>query len=87
MIKPGLSIRVVTDIDITRETIKVKTSTVYEAVNDRIVIAQIEPPITKPHGEITITYLDTREAWILDAKGFSRKWQHWSTTILMKHRE
>jgi hypothetical protein len=54
VIKPGLSIRVVTDIDI---------------VDDRIIIAQVEPPITKPRGEITITYL-TREHGFLERRGF-----------------
>jgi len=69
VLKPGLNIRVVTDIDITRETISVKVSTVYEVANDRIVIAQIEPPIAKPHGQITITYL-TRENGFLERRGF-----------------
>jgi hypothetical protein len=69
IVKPGLNIRVVTDIDITRETISVTASTIYEVVNDRITIAQIEPPIVKPHGEITITYL-TRENGFLERRGF-----------------
>jgi len=69
IIRPGLNIRVVTDIDVTRETISVKASTIYEVANDRIIIAQIEPPIARPHGEITITYL-TRENGFLERRVF-----------------
>ncbi len=55
--KPGLNVRVVTDVDIWQETITVRSSTVFDATGERIVIAQTEPPLTRPGQEIVITYL------------------------------
>ena len=58
-IRPGLSTRIVTDVDVTREKILVKGSTVYDVQEPAIILAQTDPPILKSmlHKEVTVTYL------------------------------
>jgi hypothetical protein len=67
-LKPGLSIRVVTDVDQMEERASVTASTIYEATDERLIIAQTEPPI-RLHQQIMITYL-TREKGYLERCGF-----------------
>lgn len=56
-IRPGLNIRVVAEMDPVKETISVRSSTIYEINDDRLVFAQTTPPITKPGHEVIVTYL------------------------------
>jgi hypothetical protein len=58
-IKPGLNVRIVTDVDLTKERIFVKASTVYDVKGQTAILAQTDPPILKSmlNKEITITYL------------------------------
>jgi hypothetical protein len=58
-IRPGLSTRIVTDIDVTRERILVKGSTVYDVQEPAIILAQTDPPILKSmlQKEVIVTYL------------------------------
>ena len=57
-IRPGLSVRIVTDIDETKERILVKGSTV-QTTGAVIILAQTDPPILKSklHKEAIVTYL------------------------------
>ena len=43
-IRPGLSVRIVTDIDVMKERILVKGSTVYDMQEPAIILAQTDPP-------------------------------------------
>ncbi len=58
-IRPGLSVRIVTDIDVMKERILVKGSTVYDMQEPAIILAQTDPPILKSmlHKEVIVTYL------------------------------
>jgi hypothetical protein len=55
--RPGLNIRVVTDMDPLRETISVRSSTVYEVHGDHFMIAQTAPPINGTGRDLVVTYL------------------------------
>ena len=58
-IRPGLSTRIVTDMDVMKEKILVKGSTVHEVQEPVIILAQTNPPILKSmlHKEVIVTYL------------------------------
>jgi len=58
-IKPGLSVRIVTDVDVTKERILVKGSTVHDVQEPLIILAQTDRPILKSmlHKEVVVTYL------------------------------
>jgi hypothetical protein len=58
-IRPGLATRIVTDIDVIKERVVVKGSTVYEVEEPTIILAQTDPPILKSmlHKEVIVTYL------------------------------
>lgn len=58
-VRPGLSTKIVTDIDEAKERIVVKGSTVYDVQEPSIILAQTDPPILKSmlHKELTVTYL------------------------------
>jgi len=58
-IRPGLSTKIVTDIDVTKERILVKGSIVYDVQEPAITLAQTDPPILKSmiHKEVIVTYL------------------------------
>ena len=58
-IKPGLNIRIVTEIDVTLERISVKASVVYDVKGERIIVAQTDPPMlrSKVQTETVITFL------------------------------
>ena len=58
-IKPGLNIRIVTEIDVTLERISVKASVIYEVKGQKLIVAQTDPPILKSklQTETVITYL------------------------------
>jgi hypothetical protein len=58
-IRPGLNVRIVTDIDVTKERILVKGSTVHDVQEPVIILAQTDPPILKSmlHKEAIVTYL------------------------------
>ena len=61
VVRPGLNIKVVTDIDPVKETSRVRSSTVYEVDGDRLIIAQTAPPIADRDDEIVVTYLNDKE--------------------------
>jgi c-di-GMP-binding flagellar brake protein YcgR len=58
-IEPGLSTRIVTDIDVMKERVLVKGSTVHDVREPVIILAQTDPPILKSmlHREVIVTYL------------------------------
>ncbi len=58
-IRPGLSARIVTDMDVVKERILVKGSTVHDVQEPVIILAQTQPPILKSmlHKEVIVTYL------------------------------
>ena len=58
-VRPGLSTKIVTDVDEAKERIVVKGSTVYDVQEPSIILAQTDPPILKSmlHKELTVTYL------------------------------
>jgi len=62
LIRPGLTIKVVIDIDNLREMTDVRSSTIYNISGKQIIIAQTDPPILKSrlNQPVIITYL-TRE--------------------------
>jgi hypothetical protein len=45
LVRPGSNIRIVTDVDPTKETISVKTSTIYDISDPVILAAQSDPPL------------------------------------------
>lgn len=58
-IRPGFTVRIVTDVDMIGERIHVKSSIVYDVHESTITLAQTEPPLLKStlNKEITVTYL------------------------------
>ncbi len=58
-IRPGLSVRIVTDTDVMKERVPVKGSTVYDVQEPVIILAQTDPPILKSmlHKKAIVTYL------------------------------
>jgi hypothetical protein len=58
-IKPGLNVRIVTEIDEAADRIFAKTSKVYDVNGQKIVLAQTDPPILKSmlNKDIVVTYL------------------------------
>jgi hypothetical protein len=70
-IKPGLSIRIVTEVDVTRERIHVRGSIIYDVKEETAILAQTDPPILKSmlHKEVTITYL-TKKNDVMVRHGF-----------------
>jgi hypothetical protein len=73
-IRPGLNVRIVTDVDLTRERIFVKASTVYDVKGRTAILAQTDPPILKSmlNKDITITYLK-RKSDAMERHGFLAK--------------
>ncbi len=63
VIKPGLNVKIVTEIDHAGERIHARSSTVHVVGDQTIVLAQTEPPIPKSmlHKEIIITYLSGKK--------------------------
>ena len=59
---PGLTIRIVTGIDVPREIIFVKASTVYEVKGQTAILAQTDPPLVTStlRKDIIVTYLVKR---------------------------
>jgi hypothetical protein len=58
-LRPGLSTRIVTDVDVTKERILVKGSIVYDVQEPTVILAQTDPPILKSmlHRDVIVTYL------------------------------
>jgi c-di-GMP-binding flagellar brake protein YcgR len=58
-LNPGSAITVIFDINPWRETVDARTSSVYDMLEKKIIIAQTDPPILENHINkiITITYL------------------------------
>jgi hypothetical protein len=58
-IRPGLNIRVVTEVDLLKETIHVGSAVIYDMDGSTLTISQTDPPILKSMlgREIEITYL------------------------------
>ena len=73
-LKPGLSVRIVTDLDVPREIIFVKSSIVYDAKEWNVILAQTDPPIVKSmlHKGIVVTYLVERNG-VMVRHGFSAR--------------
>jgi hypothetical protein len=73
-VRPGLNIELVTEMDCTRETINVKTSTVYETSGNTVVVAQTDPPVGPSliGHVITVTYVRRKEGK-LERHGFSAR--------------
>jgi len=57
---PGLTIRIVTGMDVPREIIFVKASIIYEVKGQTAVLAQTDPPLLTSHKDIIVTYLVRR---------------------------
>jgi hypothetical protein len=73
-IRPGLSVRIVTDMDVAKEQVSVKTSVVHDVKGESIVLAQPEPPILKSmlHKDVLVTYL-VKEGEEMKRNGFSAR--------------
>jgi hypothetical protein len=58
-VKPGMNVRIVTEVDLSKERIHVKNSTVYDVKGKTVIIAQTDPPILKSmlNKEVVITYV------------------------------
>jgi hypothetical protein len=58
-IKPGSNIKLVTEVDLARERIHVKSTTVYDVNGAFITLAQTDPPVLKSmlRKEVVVTYL------------------------------
>jgi hypothetical protein len=58
-INPGMSVNIVTDVDLYKETTEVRNAIVYDVDGARLVLSQTNPPFTKYHinKEITVTYI------------------------------
>ncbi len=58
-IKPGQSIRIIFNIDLVKETTDVRGSTVFDVVDENLIIAQTNPPILKSRvgSAVIVTYL------------------------------
>jgi len=71
-LKPGLSVRIVTDLDVPREIIFVKNSIVYDAKEWTVILAQTDPPLLKSmlYKGIVVTYLVERNE-VMVRHGFS----------------
>jgi hypothetical protein len=59
VVKPGLSVRIVTELDIAKERISVKSSIVHDVKGESLILAQPDPPILKSMlgKDIFVTYL------------------------------
>jgi hypothetical protein len=57
MVRPGLNVRIVTEIDPMNETIRVRASNIYEINGDALILAQTEPPLAGFPHEVVVTYL------------------------------
>jgi hypothetical protein len=73
-IKPGMSVNLVTDVDIGKEITDIRNAIVYDIDGVNITLSQTNPPLTKHHigKEITITYLNKHKDGIR-RNGFSGK--------------
>jgi len=58
-LKPGLSVRIVTELDATKERIRVKSSTIYDVEGQTAILAQTDPPVLRSmlSRNIVVTYL------------------------------
>lgn len=58
-VRPGLSVRVVTEMDLAKEKVSVRSSILHDVKGERIVLAQTDPPILKSmlHKDVFVTYL------------------------------
>ena len=73
-IKPGMSVNLIADVDISKENTDVRNTLVYDIDGVNITLSQTNPPLTKYHigKEITITYLNKQNNGIW-RNGFSGK--------------
>jgi len=73
-IKPGQSVRIVTEADAARESIVAKASTVHEVNGSTAILAQTDPPILKSmlQKDLIITYL-ARKNDAAERQGFLAK--------------
>jgi hypothetical protein len=64
LVKPGMNIGVVTDIDLTKEIIHVKASSIYDIDGTTITIAQSSPPIGQSHisKSVMITFVKKEDS-------------------------
>jgi len=70
-LKPGLSVRIVTDVDTAREKIVAKPSTVHEVNGSTAILAQTDPPILTSmlQKDIVVTYL-VKKNEMMERQGF-----------------
>jgi hypothetical protein len=59
LVKPGLNVRVVTDVDPTKEIINVRASSIYDITGNTLTIAQTDPPAGSSliNKSVMITYV------------------------------
>jgi hypothetical protein len=59
LVKPGLNVRVVTDVDPTKEIISVRASSIYDITGNTLIIAQTDPPVGPSliNKSVMITYV------------------------------
>jgi hypothetical protein len=63
-IKPGLSIKIVLNVDHVKETTDVRSSLIYDVIEKKLIIAQTQPPIlkSKTNKSVIVTYLAKEKA-------------------------
>lgn len=73
-INPGMSVNIVADVDLYKETTEVRNSIVYDVHGTKLLLSQTNPPFTKYHidKEIIVTYL-VKEQEGLSRIGFPAK--------------
>jgi len=73
-LRPGQSVRIVTDVDNTRERIVAKASTVHEVRGSTAILAQTDPPILNSmlYKDIVVTYL-VKKNEAMERQGFPAK--------------
>jgi hypothetical protein len=58
-VKPGMNVRIVTEVDLSRERIHVRNSAIYDVKGKTLILAQTDPPILKSmlNKEVVVTYV------------------------------
>ncbi len=62
-IKPGLTVNIIINIDYRKEIVETKNSIIHDIIENRIIVAQPDPPISRTHIKETIyvTYLEKEQ--------------------------
>ncbi len=58
-LRPGMNAKIVTEVDLARDLIHVRNSTIYDVADETIILAQTDPPVLKSmiNRVVTVTYL------------------------------